>query len=64
MKLCSAAKICFAIALGLLTVSAAAPALAKKPPPPTLFNPPPMPPQMPAIGLAAHFIDDAAIYAT
>ncbi|MEJ0066420.1 MAG: hypothetical protein WDM85_14250 [Caulobacteraceae bacterium] len=64
MKLCSAAKFCFAIALGLLTVSAAAPALAKKPPPPPLIIPPPMPPPMPEVGLAARFINDAAFYET
>src|ERR1700722_20182815 len=63
MKLCSAAKLCFAIAAGLLAVSAAAPALAKKPPPPIIY-PPPMPPPMPEVGLGARFINDAAVYET
>ena len=64
MKLCSAAKVCFAVAAGLLAVSAAAPALAKKQPPPPLIIPPPMPPPMPEVGLAARFINDAAVYET
>jgi hypothetical protein len=63
MKLCSAAKVCFAIAAGLLAVSVAAPASAKKPPPPIIY-PPPMPPPMPEVGLGSHFINDAAAYET
>jgi hypothetical protein len=62
MKLCNAARICFAIAAGLLVVSAATPVLAKKPPP--MIVPPPMPPPMPEVGLGARLINDAAVYET
>jgi len=64
MKLCRAAKLCFAIAAAGLVAMAAAPVAEARPKPPPIIIPPPMPPPMPDVGLGARLIDDAAVYET
>ncbi len=64
MKLCSAARLCFALALtGLVAAAGAPPALARPKPPPVIVPPPP-PPPMPDVGMGAQLVDDAATYET
>lgn len=64
MKLCSAAKLCFALALAGLVVTAAAPPALARPKPPPIIIPPPMPPPMPDVGMGAQLVDDAAVFET
>lgn len=64
MKLCRAAKLCFAIlAAGLIGAAVVSPAVAKPKPPPVVVPPPP-PPPMPDVGLGGRLVDDAAAYET
>jgi hypothetical protein len=64
MKLCRAAKLCFAIAAAGLIAMAATPVAEARPKPPPIIVPPPMPPPMPDVGFGARLIDDAAVYET
>jgi hypothetical protein len=64
MKLCSAAKLCFAFAVAGLAVGMSTPTASAKPKSPPTIDAPPQPPPMPDVGLGGRLVDDAAFFDT